>query len=213
MSIRSSGFGLRRAALTAFASAGLLLPSAALARAECPTQPTSKAFARFGDQAEYSQIPGGSFEDAGAGWTFISSKVAFGNDGYNVLPGNRSAQLGGGIAAGFATAISPRFCIDASHPYFRFMLRPMSAVGTLTTFIVYRDESGKLVRSLLASNISTTFMPGNWRPSVLNPLSSTIPLLEAGGTATVQLGFTSTVSVNGPSYYIDNVLIDPYRRG
>lgn len=213
MSIRSLGLGLRRAPLAAFAAVSLLLASAAVASADCPLQDTTKAYSQFGDQAEYTAVPGGSFEDGTSGWTFITSKLALGNDGYNVLPGQRSVALGGGFAAGLATAISPKFCVDKSHPYFRFMLRPMGAVGALATFIIYRDASGKLVRSLIASNINTTFMPGYWRPSVLNPLSINIPLLEAGGTASVQLMFVSAISVNGPSYYIDNVMVDPYRRG
>lgn len=213
MSIRSLGLGLRRGLAPAFAATSLLLGFATAAQAECPTQPTTKAYAKFGDQADYSTVPGGSFEEPATGWTFITSKLAVGNDGYNVLPGQRSVALGGGLAAGLATAISPKFCVDKTHPYFRFMLRPMGAAGALATFILYRNESGNLVRSLIASNINTTFMPGYWRPSVLNPLSVNIPLLEAGGTASVQLMFVSAFSMNGPGYYIDNVMVDPYRRG
>jgi hypothetical protein len=213
MSIRSLGLGLRRLPLAALAAISVLLGSAAVASAECPAQPTSKAYAKFGDQADYTAVPGGSFEDGTSGWTFITSKLAFGNDGYNVIPGQRSVALGGGFAAGLATAISPKFCVDKTHPYFRFMLRPMGVAGALATFIIYRDAGGKLVRSLIASNINTTFMPGYWRPSVLNPLSVNIPLLEEGGTASVQLMFISPISLNGPSYYIDNVMVDPYRRG
>jgi hypothetical protein len=213
MSIRSLVLGLRRGLLSAFAALSLVLGFAAVAQAECPLQPTTKAYAKFGDQADYSPVPGGSFEEASTGWTFITSKLTLGNDGYNVIPGKRSVALGGGLAAGLATVISPKFCVDKTHPYFRFMLRPMGAVGALATFIIYKDQSGKLVRSLIASNINTTFMPGYWRPSVLNPLSVNIPLLEAGGTASVQLMFVSALSVNGPSYYIDNVMVDPYRRG
>lgn len=207
-----SGRGLRRPFAAACATLLFLLAPAALASAACPTQPTTKAFAKFGDQADYSVIPGGSFENP-TGWTFITSKLAFGNDGYNVIPGQRSAAIGGGFAAGMATAISPKFCVDATHPYFRFMFRPMAALGALATFVIYRDSSGKLVRALLGSKVNTTVLPGYWRPSQLNPLSAEVPLLEPNGTATIQLAFVSPVSLNGPSYYIDNILLDPYRRG
>ena len=37
------------------------LPGAAMA-AECAVQPTSKAFAQFGDQNDYYLAPGGAFE-------------------------------------------------------------------------------------------------------------------------------------------------------
>lgn len=212
MSIRSHGLGIRRALKTAFAVTLFVLAPASLAAADCPTQPTTQAFAKWGDTADYAQIPGGSLE-GGKGWTFISSKIAVGNDGFNVLPGWRSLALGSGIGSVAATAISPPFCVDNTHPYFRFMLRPMGAVGALATFIIFKNSTGDLVRQLVGSNVSTTFAPGYWRPSVLNPLSVNIPLLESGGTATVQLAFVSPLTVNGPGYYIDNILVDPYRRG
>ncbi len=212
MSIRSLGLGLRQGIVAVAVACSFVLGFAAVAQAACPVQPTTKAFAKFGDQADYAPLPGGSFEQS-AGWTLITSRFAAGNDGYNVIPGLRSVALGGGIAAGFATVVSPKFCVDKTHPYFRFMLRPMAALGALATFIIYRNESGNLVRSLIASKVNTTFMPGYWRASELNPLSVNIPLLQAGGTADVQLMFVSAFSVNGPSYYIDNVMIDPYRRG
>ncbi len=109
--------------------------------------------------------------------------------------------------------ISPKFCVDKTHPYFRFMLRPMGAVGALATFIIYKDQSGKLVRSLIASNINTTFMPGYWRPSVLNPLSVNIPLLEAGGTASVQLMFVLRAQRERAELLHRQRDVDPYRRG
>lgn len=214
MSIRSIGVGRCRPVATALFTALLLLVPVSVASADCPALETTQAFSEFGDSHEYAAIPGGSFENGTtSGWTFITSRIAAGNDGYDILPGVRSLQLGGGIAAAAATAISPPFCVDATHPYFRFMFRPMAAAGALATFILYRDVTGHLITQLVGSKINTTLLPGYWRLSQLNPLSINIPLLEAGGTATVQLAFVSPLSINGPSYYVDDILVDPYRRG
>ncbi|MBO9532149.1 MAG: hypothetical protein J7513_04135 [Solirubrobacteraceae bacterium] len=213
MSIRSLALGTRRGHFVAFATALFVLLPVSLAGAACPLTPTKQAFAPWGDTAEYAQVPGGSFEQGGAGWTFISANITAGNDPFNVVSGRNSAALGSGWGSLAATAISPEFCVDKSHPYFRFMLKPQGAVGALATFIIYRNTAGNLVRQILGSKIATNILPGNWRPSELNPLSVNIPLLEAGGTATVQLGFISPLSFNGPAYFIDNVLVDPYRRG
>jgi hypothetical protein len=213
MSNRSRGLGYRRALRSTLTAFALVLVPASLASAACPLRPTAQSYARFGDTAQYALVPGGSFELGTAGWTLVSSRVANGNDGFNVLPGAKSLAIGGGYLSASPFAISAPFCVDKTHPYFRFMLRPMGAVGALATFIIYRNSAGDVVRQVVGSKIATNIMPGYWRASELNPLSVNIPLLEAGGTATVQLGFLSPLSVNGPSYYIDNVMVDPYRRG
>ncbi|MEH3052786.1 MAG: hypothetical protein PGN13_02105 [Patulibacter minatonensis] len=213
MSIRSHGSGSGRTLARALTTLVLLLVPASVATAACPVQKTTKAFAGWGDTADYAQIPGGSFENGASGWTFISSKLLLGNDEWDVLPGTHSAALGTGIGSLAATAISPPFCVDATHPYFRFMFKPTAPAGALTTFIIYKNASGNLIQQIVGSRVNTTIMPGAWRPSQINPLSINIPLLEAGGTATVQLGFMSPLSWGGASYYVDNILVDPYRRG
>ncbi len=89
--------------LSAFAALSLVLGSPPSHRPSARSSPTTKAYAKFGDQDDYSAVPGGSFEEASTGWTFITSKLTLGNDGYNVIPGKRS----GHSEAGSLRALRP----------------------------------------------------------------------------------------------------------
>src|ERR1700689_2223708 len=58
--------------------------AAAPTPASCVTGATSTPFAQFGDSADYSPVPGGSFESGAPGWSLTSSAIAAGNETYGV---------------------------------------------------------------------------------------------------------------------------------
>lgn len=201
----------RRHSTALFAiSCSLAAPAAAYA--ECPVQPpTTKAFASIGDLADYSLAPGGDFETGAAGWTLKNAKVVDGNETFGILPGTKSIALGSGIASPGSSVTSPSFCIDESHPYFRFMLKANSAAGMLNVAVKYRSLFGTEAFQTVRTGVSYNASVGAWKPSSLNPLSINIPLVEGGNSATVQLVFSTPGNI-GTSYLIDNVMVDPYRR-
>ncbi|MDO9355349.1 MAG: hypothetical protein Q7T55_16740 [Solirubrobacteraceae bacterium] len=220
MPLRKNGTLIGRAvAITGLSVAALALPSGASAAttttASCPTQPaTTKAFAKIGDNADYSLAPNGSFENGSTGWTLSNAKLVNGNETVGILGGLKSIALGGGIISGQASVVSPEFCVDQSHPYFRFLLKANGPVGLMNIGVQYTDEAGTLKTQSVQSNVATNLLPGKWKASELNPLSLNIPLVNDGGqTAKVRLVFSSPMSLLGFSYNIDNVLVDPYRRG
>lgn len=187
--------------------------SAAATTAGCPDQPTTQAFAKFGDLADYSLAPGGSFENGSAGWSFTNARITNGNENAGVLPGTKSVAMGNNwFVSGPSGLVSPWICVTDAHPYFRYLLKPNGPVGLLATFIRYTDASGRAVQQQVQSKVSTNLFPGKWRPSELNPLSINLPI-AAGQARRVQLVFVTPGSVLGAGYFIDNVLVDPYRRG
>lgn len=215
-------------ALAAVAGSALLAPTLASAATTttataCPVQATTKAFAAYGDQADYSLAPNGNFENGATGWTLKNSSVVTGQGSLlglaanvlnGLLGGKKSMSIGSNFLPGSATITSPPFCVDSTHPYFRYMLKANGPVGNLTTSIKYTAADGSSKTVEVPSLSKTTLLPSQWKASELNPLAVNIPLLQNGGTtATVQLVFTSAISVLGAGYQIDNVLIDPYRRG
>lgn len=202
---------LRHASCAGVAAFALALPAGALG-ASCPELPTTQAFLKYGDTAEYALLTRGDFETGTSGWSLFNAKTVTGNETGGVRSGKRSLALGGGWISGPTVVSTPEFCVSSDHPYFRYMLKPNGAVGLLATFISYRDSNGSLVQQQVTSNVATNLFPGKWKPSDLNPLSVNLPIAP-GQTKRVRLLFVSPISIGAAAYQIDNILIDPYRRG
>lgn len=191
------------------------------ASAACTQGPVTKAFAKYGDTADYSVAPGGTFEAAG-GWTLSGgAKVIAGNETIGVTPGSKSLMLPVG-----STATSPEFCVDETNPYFRFAMKANHNAGYLAV-VLYRNASGQVTQAQFTSSSFSGFCEGKWIPSAVSPLAAKIPL-TSGTTASVQIKFVSTgnpllgsaagklSALTGGqmgSTLIDSVMVDPYRRG
>lgn len=182
----------------------------------CTPLPTTKAFSKYGDTAEYYPAPGGSFEAGGPAWRLTTgAKVVSGNENLGIVGGSKSLQLSPG-----ATATSPEFCVDETQPSFRFASKVSSLDGGYVAIVLWRDSAGKITQSqFTASGLGTYYnKETDWNPSAISPLATKIPLLNGGGkTATVQLMFVGTMKAYGifvgAKATIDSVMVDPYRRG
>jgi hypothetical protein len=201
-------------------------PVAALAACD-PTEAT-RAFAKIGDNADYTPAPGGNFESGSGGWTFSGgARIVSGNESLgwfrgSIVPGSKALSLPLG-----ASATSPEFCVDASHPTFRFMARPENALAGYKAIVIYRDADGDVTTSEFVSSSQTNWSPGGWDASPASPLATKIPLDGPDETAAVRLRFVSTgnplaVGIGLWGYLtggtvgttnIDSVMVDPYRRG
>jgi hypothetical protein len=210
--------GTFKGALVALAIGAAMLPTAASAAdstVTCPEQPTTKAFSKIGDLADYALAPTGDFEHGLSGWKISGAGgIVSGNESLGILGGTHSLALGGGIVSGPTTITSPEFCVDQSHPYFRYLIKANGPVGLMATYIKYTAADGTTTSAQVQSTVSTSLLPGKWKASSLNPLSINIPLVANDGKAAkVQLMFVTPGSVLGAGYNIDNILVDPYRRG
>ena len=184
---------------------GAALAAPGVAAAACIEAPTTKAFVKFGDSADYSVAPGGGFESAG--WTLLNgAKITTGNESGGVSAGTRSLML-----PRTGMAVSPEFCVDESHPTFRFMVRPNFWYSTYQAIVVYRDAAGSLTQARFVSSDDTAIFPGTWKPSAVSPLATEIPLITSGtgATASVQI----ILREGEGSTQFDSVMVDPYRRG
>lgn len=201
------------AACTAFVPSSASAASTSYSGADAcgtPIQRIWQAFLAFGDKADYWLAPSGDFELGARGWGLTRSFVMPGNDTTGVLKGRRSLAMGFGLL-GQAEAVSPSFCIDASHPTFRYTFKPTGLVGLLSTFVRYKAVDGTTQEQQVWSKTKTTLLPGQWRPSDLQPLATRVPMKTVGGRASVQLVFRAPINLLGSGYQIDNVLVDPYR--
>ncbi|MBJ7520538.1 MAG: hypothetical protein JHC84_12660 [Solirubrobacteraceae bacterium] len=159
------------------------------APAACQELPTAKSFQGVdGDVSDYSVAPGGNFESGTAGWTLSrGARIVSGNETLGVSGGSKSLQMPLG-----SSAISPEFCVDESHPHFRFVYKVdnMSLAGFLA-HVVYRDASGKITGVELVSSKALSLTPTRWQASPKSPLATIIPLNPTTKSTTVQLKLTS----------------------
>ncbi|MBO9534084.1 MAG: hypothetical protein J7513_14025 [Solirubrobacteraceae bacterium] len=218
---------LLRQSLLSFAAVVGLGAMPAAATAACVSAPTSKAFSKVGDNADYSVAPGGDFESGAAGWSLTGgAKVVGGNESLgwfkgSILPGSKALAMPVG-----STATSPEFCVDETNPYFRFMAKADSSMAGYEAIVIYRNAAGAVTSTQFTSSSEISWGSGNWVASKVSPLATKIPL-DLGATASVQLKFVSTGNavavgvglwgrLTGGSVaqtLIDSVMVDPYRRG
>jgi hypothetical protein len=190
---------VRAAAVAALASAalGLAVPAA---DAACPASLTSTPFAQFGDQAQYTLAPGGSFESGAPGWSLTRAAVVEGNESYGLVPGSHSLAIGAG-----GQAVSPWVCISSEYPTFRVMTKQLTGGGPLNVSLQYVNALGLAVNLGVASLDTGP----DWAPSPPMRLGSSLPLWLPGSSLQVRLVFQPSWT---SSWAIDDVFLDPYSR-
>ncbi|MDO9353374.1 MAG: hypothetical protein Q7T55_06750 [Solirubrobacteraceae bacterium] len=224
---------LKRRALTAGSlalAAGALAPAGASAAeawsfptvggakpaAACTADPpTTQAFAKYRDLADYALAPGGDFETGAPGWVFANSKIVAGNETSGITPGKMSVLLGVSRNGGAASITSPEFCLTQDHPTFRAVVKSVGSSVYRSGFgsnIVYRTttELGQSFLDLVAVQGAST----SWRPTAINPLATEIPVAKFSSGVLVKVKFyLPAYNVkDGGAIQIDSLMIDPYRR-
>ena len=177
------------------------LPSAAAA-AECPAEPATTAFARFGDPALYALVPGGSFEGALTWAAFGDAALVGRNEPFFLSgPGTSSVRL-----RGKGSIVSPVVCVDALRPTLRFVARALDDDSRLVLEVLWND-AGVHKRSVLEEHPSDLWR--QWAPSKVVPLGTALPT-GAGEVHDVRLRFS--LKDGDGEWLVDDVFIDPYRR-
>jgi hypothetical protein len=184
------------------ASAGLLTQSADSCDDGAITQP----FQRFGDQANYKLLPGGSFEAGTAAWQLSNgAKIVTGNETYKVggSTHSRSLSLPNGSAA-----VSPFTCVGLNEPTLRLFAKRNSALlGLVSTLNVQIQVQTSLGLSVWLPVLPGDAGGGSWHPTLPMPLIANILPLSASDRTPVRFRFTPLLG----SWQIDDVYVDPAR--
>jgi hypothetical protein len=201
----------KRTLVSALTTAIVSLAAApGLARADgtagpaCPAEAAaSPLLAGFGDNAEYTLLPGSRFEGAAPGWTFRNAALTP-EGSVSSITGNGSSLV---IASG-GEAVSPAFCVSSEYPSFRFFERRLSVgFGGMAVNLRYKDDFGythEVSSATLQSGSSS------WSLTPVLGLASMLPLWQWDATLKVHLVFRA--QGYGSSWAIDDVFIDPYRK-
>lgn len=162
----------------------------------CGQTAAFKAFAAFGDQADYAFAPGGTFEQGAPGWSLKEAQVVNGNETAGVYAGSKSLFI-----KDRGRAVSPWFCVTADHPHFRYVARG----GEIEMEIDYKLVGDDDIDDDL---VGETNAPSRWTASQQHELASEIPSSKLSRGVVARIIFEAEDDV-----WVDNVLVDPYRRG
>jgi hypothetical protein len=183
------------------ALAVLLLPlfATAAARADetsagrCEGRVIEQPFTAFDDVADYFLVPDGDFSAGAAWWQLGGAEVVADNEPWSAH-GDVPAALQ--LAPG-ASATSPTVCVAENDPTMRFFAR---GTGTLQVDVLYTDELGEPA----SLTIGTVTGDGEWAPTDALPITA--------NTYEMAVAFRFT-AVDDSAWTIDDVYVDPYRKG
>lgn len=190
------------AAFAGPAHAGILVSSAT----SCDTETLSQPFLPWLDVAQYTPLPGGSFEPGSPAWSLTgnagvtadneSFSVGGSSDGYSLALGNGSS------------ATSPSICVGIQSPTIRLFARNGgSLLSTLRVDVLFEDALGYVH----SAPVTTIIGGSRWQPTLTAPiLVSLLPLLPNDQTA---VAFRFTPQGVGGDWHIDDVFVDPVGRG
>jgi hypothetical protein len=179
----------------------LVLAMPAQARAAgCPSQPAYQTFLPWLDPAWYVPAPDGDIEGGAEEWTLTGGAAAAdGNEPY--LAGERSLTLPAG-----GSATTAPMCVGIEHPTLRLFARNTGdPASRLSVSVVFRDLLG--VRRSLAVGAVTA--GSSWSPTPVMPVA--VNLLSLLGDQDVAFRFAPVG--DGGEWTIDDVYVDPYKKG
>jgi len=184
------------------ASAGLLTESGLPG---CENQALEQPFAAFGDQASYTLVGDGSFEQGAGSWELSRAAVVSGSNPFQVNGGGHTKALR--ISPG-GVATSPEVCVGLEHPTMRFFVKSSGGLLSLSTMnaeVIVRTSLGVKV----ALPIGITLPNTSWRPAARHlVVANLLPLLPNDYTP-VAFRFRA---IGGATWTIDDVYVDPKRR-
>jgi hypothetical protein len=185
----------------------LLVPLAGAATAQadeaarCEGRVIEQPFTAWEDPADYFLAPDGDFSAGAAGWQLDGAEVTADNEPWNVHGSETSAAVR--IPTG-ASATSPQICVGVDDPTMRFFARSSADAGrTLDVDVLYTDGDGN--EQALTIGTVTGESALEWTP--VTPLPITANEYEM----TVAFRFTAR-GADG-DWLIDDVFVDPYRKG
>jgi hypothetical protein len=184
----------------ALALAALVLAVPAQARADgCPSQPLTQTFQPWLDPSWYVLAPGGDIEGGGEWNLSDGAAVADGNEPF--LAGDRSLALPAG-----SSATTAPMCVGIEHPTVRLFARNTGdPTSLLAVSVVFRDILG--LRHALP--VGVVGAGSQWGPTTVMPV--VVNLLSLLGDQNVAFRFTPVGG--GGEWAIDDVYVDPYKKG
>jgi hypothetical protein len=185
----------------------LAAPAAASA-ADCPETDADRVFAPWLDYAWYTLAPDGGLEDGGSAWNLTGGAAVQAGDASDLI-GHAGDTRSLGIPAGGSATTAP-MCIGLEHPTMRFFARNTgSPLSLLRVSVVFDDLDGE--RRSLPIGVVTSG-PG-WAPTLPLPIAANVLSLLADQQVRFRFTPTNVLGLTQGRWSIDDVYVDPYRKG
>jgi hypothetical protein len=185
----------------------LLVPLAGAATAQaqdvarCEGRVIEQPFTAWDDTLDYFLAPDGDFSAGAADWDLAGATVVEENEPWNVHGSETAAAVQ--IDSG-SSATSPWICVGLDDPTMRFFAHSTGdAAGTLDVEVLYTDGDGN--GQALTIGTITGDSAVEWTPVT--------PLPITANTYEMTVAFRFTPQGSDSSWLIDDVYIDPYRKG
>lgn len=178
-----------------------LLAAAPAARADgdgCEGQALEQPFAPWADPANYTLVGDGDLTGGAAGWDLDGAELVADNEPWYVHGGSTPSALR--LSSG-DSATTPPMCVTLAHPTMRFFLRNGGGLlGTLQVDVVMSNGL-----TLPVGVIAGLLGDADWDPSP--------PLLVVGNLVDDEVAFRFTAAGIGGTWTLDDVYVDPYKKG
>jgi hypothetical protein len=186
----------------------LLVPLAGAATAQaaeeinrCEGRVIEQPFTPWEDTLDYFLAPDGDFSAGGLGWDLAGAEIVADNEPWFVHGGDTPAAVR--MESG-ASATSPTICVGEDDPTMRFFARSVGdPTGTLDVEVLYTDADG--IPQALTIGTITGDSAAEWTPVA--------PLAITANTYEMTVSFRFTAQGTGSTWLVDDVYIDPYRKG
>jgi hypothetical protein len=199
------------ASLSACALALTAVPAAqgsvlSLLPGSCSGESYSKPFAQFGDEHDYTLVPGGNFEAGTLPWASAGGATRVdGNESFNVGGASDSSSLS--LPAG-SSATGPAVCANIYKPTLRFFARnDGSSRSRLNIDVYYPGLLGRVQTARLGTIDAGT----SWAPTGETQLTVTNLLATLSLSRTV-IAFKFSPADSTGKWTIDDVYVDPRMR-
>jgi hypothetical protein len=173
----------------------------------CPNETVSQPFSPWGDNSEYTPVPGGSFEAGTPAWTLTHGAAAInGNESYYVGGTTQSKSLS--LPSG-SSGTSPYMCTSIFDPTVRLFVRN---TGKSTSQLTVQALYPGLLGGTQTSTIGVLKGSSSWQPApamtlLLDNLLATLSL------DSTKIAFKFTPADTTGDWQVDDVYLDPYGRG
>ena len=177
---------------------GPLTASSPSCAAQAPMQP----FLRWSDTADYTLVPGGTFESGAPGWTLENNARVVTTATRDLGGGTRALSIPKG-----SKVITRSVCITEFHPTIRFFAQAKGTATRMLVEVLYEDLGG----SVNAMPIAYLKPSSTWQPTVVVPIHVNLRAAVAL-SKNASVAFRLTAEDGEGTWLVDGFYVDPFKQ-